>query len=572
MKEKIFAMSLGVVVSIPTIFEALRIPIHAYTRNDILIDVEKGEHIQIIENIDKERILIPSGDTFSYSHSPAREPKKANVVEKEFIPFTQKSERLSQFKYQVSSEMPEGYHADFHFDSTNNYQFVKGISTFRGTNFRQNAFFGKATILEKTFEKVWTNTIGQTDSWTGIGWNGQPSIIQWDDDVKNQMNLYNEFKLKENFTEVICGGLDSTIHFYDLESGLPCRPSIKVPSSIKGSVTIDPRGYPLLYVGQGINEVGGVSVKFGYHIFSLITGEELYFINGRDKFAYLSWGAFDGNPVIDGETDTLILPGENGILYIAKLNTNYDRVNGTISIAPILTRYRYTQSGKAGGMENAMTVYKHYAFFANNNGVVQCVDLNTLTPIWVYQMEDDCDATIGLEEEGDNIFLYVGCEVDKRAKESPAFVKKLNARTGEVIWEYSVNCQYDSDVNGGVLSSPIVGKDAISNLVIYNFSKVTSLYNGKMVALDKTTGAIIWSKSLTHYSWSSPVAIYSESGEVYLIFGDSAGVLHLINAKTGETVTTLQTGGGNMEGSPAIFDNHIVIGTRGKKVFRIDVK
>ena len=50
-----------------------------------------------------------------------------------------------------------------------------------------------------------------------------------------------------------------------------------------------------------------------------------------------------------------------------------------------------------------MTIYKNYAFFVNNSGLLQCLDLNTLTPIWTYTMEDDCDATLGLEEENGNI-------------------------------------------------------------------------------------------------------------------------------------------------------------------------
>ena len=193
-------------------------------------------------------------------------------------------------------------------DSTNNYSNVKGITTFRGNNYRENASFGTVTITENKLTKIWTNKIGKTDNWTGIGWNGQPAIITWDDDVKIKMNIYDKFKEKENFTEVIYGGLDSYIHFYDLETGDETRDKIKIPSAIKGSVTIDPRGYPLLYVGQGIDTNSGEVVKIGYYIFSLIDGKELYFIDGRDKFAYFNWGAFDGNPVIDSATDTMFLP------------------------------------------------------------------------------------------------------------------------------------------------------------------------------------------------------------------------------------------------------------------------
>lgn len=486
-----------------------------------------------------------------------------------FVKFTPVTESLKNFKTQIQ---PVEYTNNINLTGTTNYKNVKGISTFRGNNYRNNAFYGTLNIFENKLQKIWTNYIGQTDSWTGVGWNGQPAVIMWDENVKKQMNIYEEFKQKENFTEVIYGTLDSHIHFYDLDTGFPTRDSIKVESSIKGSVTIDPRGYPLLYVGQGINEVSGESVRFGYHIFSLIDGKELFFINGRDKFAYLGWGAFDGNPVIDSDTDTMILPGENGLIYIVKLNTNYDAPNGTISISPEITRYRFAQNNKAGGIENALTIYRNYAFFTNNNGVVQCLDLNTLTPIWTYNMEDDCDATIGLEEENDNIYLYVACEVDRRAKDDLSYIKKLDGRTGKVVWEYSCPCIYDANVNGGILSSPIVGENSISEMVIYSISKTTSSRAGKLVALNKKNGAIIWEKDLTAYSWSSPVAAYTKDCEAYIIFADSYGQIFLINGKTGETLYKLQTGGGNFEGSPVVFNNHIVIGSRGKKIFRIDVK
>ena len=41
---------------------------------------------------------------------------------------------------------------------------------------------------------------------------------------------------------------------------------------------------------------------------------------------------FDGSALVDAETDTLIYPGENGILYLIRLNTKYDLNSGTLSI------------------------------------------------------------------------------------------------------------------------------------------------------------------------------------------------------------------------------------------------
>ncbi len=473
--------------------------------------------------------------------------------------------------HQIQTSNNSTYSGNYNLNDSEYYAQVEGITTFRGNNFRDSAFYGSVDVSEEKLTKVWTNVIGHTDNWTGIGWNGQPAIIKWDELTKKHMNIYDEFKEKDNFTEIIYGALDSTIYFYDLKSGYPSRDPIKVASSIKGSVTVDPRGYPLLYVGQGIDTVSGEKVSIGYHIFSLITGEELFFINGRDAFAYIGWGAFDGNPLIDSATDTMFLPGENGLIYIIKLNTIYDKEAGTISLNPSVVKYRTTINGRAGGIENSIAIYKNLAYFANNNGIIQCLDLNTLTPIWNFQMEDDCDATIGIEIEDGVPMIYEACEVDRRKETAPAVARKINGLNGQPIWEYSCDCLYDSSVNGGVLSSVVIGKGEISDLVIFNFSKTTSFYNGKMVALNKETGDIVWEKDLNKYSWSSPVAIYSTSGKPYLIFCDSVGQVFLLNPRTGETLYKLNTGGGNIEGSPAIFNDKIVIGTRGKRIFCIKI-
>ena len=76
----------------------------------------------------------------------------------------------------------------------------------------------------------------------------------------------------------------------------------------------------------------------------------------------------------------------------------------------------------------------------------------------------------------------------------------------------------------------------------------------------------------SYYSWSSPVAVYSNDGTPYIVFCNSIGQVLLIDALTGETLYTLNSGGGNFEGSPAIFNNKIVIGSRGKRIFCIEIK
>ena len=88
--------------------------------------------------------------------------------------------------------------------------------------------------------------------------------------------------------------------------------------------------------------------------------------------------------LVDAETDTLIYPGENGILYLIRLNTKYNLNRGPLSIDPGRTvkwRYYGTRSSTESfwlGMEDSAAIYKGYIFMTDNGGTLMCLDLNTL--------------------------------------------------------------------------------------------------------------------------------------------------------------------------------------------------
>ena len=154
-----------------------------------------------------------------------------------------------------------------------------------------------------------------------------------------------------------------------METGNPTRDKIKVGFSFKGTGMIDPRGYPILYAGMGINENENTLTEYKYKIFNLIDQTPLYDIFGRDPAAFRKWGAFDSTAVVDKNTDTLIEAGENGLVYRVKLNTRFDREVGTIDISPQLTKYRYKDSTNIElGIENSPAYYKNYMYFCDNGG------------------------------------------------------------------------------------------------------------------------------------------------------------------------------------------------------------
>lgn len=453
-----------------------------------------------------------------------------------------------------------------------NYSEVEGVLSFRGNHLRNQPSYGQATVVEKKLEQKWavkTTSIGEWGG--GAGWTGQASIVKWDDSVKKGMNITDAFKEKSDLKEVIQPSLDGKVYFLDLDTGEQTREAISTDNPIKGSVSIDPRGFPLLYVGQGIQQ----TEEFGYRIFSLIDGKLLHFINGKESLAFRDWGAFDGAPLINRNTDTMYLGGENGLLYQINLNTAYDQEKNTISIAPEKTMYRYKVNGNERvGIEGSVAAYRNLLFFADNGGSVQAVDINEMRPIWALNQTDDTDSTVVLDIEDETPMVYTGTEVGVQGNNGLSTIRKINGITGEVEWRKIFEASSivgANPINGGLLATPISGKGEISNLIIFTIAKVGNLDKGLIVAMDKRTGQEIWMKEMDHYSWSSPVDIYTSNGKAYLVQGDSMGNLHLIDGANGETVDQINLGA-NIEATPVIYENMIVVATRGGYIYGIEIK
>lgn len=468
------------------------------------------------------------------------------------------------------------------FPSGSEYSVLEGVTAFRGNHYRDSASYGTRTVTEKKLEIVWTQELGAISAegsyWPGTGWTGQPLIVRWPETEKRIMNINPEMKAKD-LKEVIYPAMDGNIYFLDLETGKPTREKINVGFTMKGTGVVDPRGYPLLYVGMSLNEnnTNKTITEFKYMMFSLIDQKLLYSIFGRDPMAFREWGAFDSSAIVDRLTDTLVQVGENGLIYRVKLNTNYNPEAGSIAISPQITKFRYEDSqNPEQGIENSAAFYKNYMYFCDNGGTFMCLDLNTMKPKWTYHVGDDTDTTTVIEETPEGVFLYTANEIDKRSQNNPnstapCNIRKFNAITGELIWQRDYECYYQYYINGGSLGTPILGKDDISDLVIFPICFTGSTTDGKMVALDKKTGEEVWSRHLSAYSWSSPVDFLSSDGKTYAIFCDFAGNMHLFDPRTGKDLDVISLGK-NIESSPAIYDDMIVVGSYAPKIFGIKIK
>jgi len=467
------------------------------------------------------------------------------------------------------------------FGSSSEYSELEGVTAFRGNNYRDNASYGTRTVSQKKLEIVWEKTglgtiSAHNSNWPGTGWTGQPLIVHWSEDVRKLMNINAEMKSKD-LVEVIYPALDGNIYFLDLETGKPTRNKIEIGYPIKGTAMVDPRGYPVLYTGMGINENNGKFAEYKYRIINLLDQKEVYTIFGRDEAAYRGWGANDSSALLDKKTDTLFNCGENGLVYKVKLNTKFDKTAGTLTMAPQITKYRYRSPyNDEQGIENSPAIYKNFMYFNDNGGTMQCLDLNTMKPVWIYETGDDTDATTIIEETKEGVFLYTANQVDKRGnggknKYADCNIRKFNALTGELIWQKDYQCLYNYYINGGALGSPVLGKDDISNMVIFNIAFTGSNTDGTMVALDKETGEEIWKKKLASYSWCSPVDFKGSDGKTYMVYTDFAGRMHLVDPMTGKTLDSISLGK-NVESSPAIYNDTIVVGSYAQKIFGIKVK
>ena len=221
-----------------------------------------------------------------------------------------------------------------------------------------------------------------------------------------------------------------------------------------------------------------------------------------------------------------------------------------------------------------MATYANLAYFADNGGVIQCVDLNNLKSVWSINGFDDIDATLTIDIENDKPYVYCGNEVDHQGTRGVSKIKKIDGLTGEVIWEKEFECESligKSAVNGGLMATNVVGKNNIDNMAIFSLARYNGFNKGGMFALNKENGEIIWEKLFDNYMWSSPVDIYDKDGNGYIIQGDSAGYLHLIDGKEGNIKSSVLLNG-NIESSPAVFNNVLVVATRNGTIYGVKVK
>ena len=442
------------------------------------------------------------------------------------------------------------------------YTSAPGSFTFRRSAYRNADFPTSLTAAPTSIELDWEYhtdedfTKTNAGSWGGgTGWTGQLLYVNWPDTVMSRFNSLSIAAAKE---EIIVGSLSGSVHFIDFKTGKASRPAVKTGNPIKGTVSLDPTLNGNLYVGQGVSAHRPV----GALVIDLFKHQETHFF-GADPKAGRRWEAYDSSPLRVGQF--LIRPGENGTLY------KFLILPGSLKLQSAL---RYTSAGASPGMEASIAVYRNYGYTADNHGNILCVNLNTMKPVWHYKLPDDSDATPIIDIENDKVYLYVACEVEHAGVET-ATLAKLDALTGQAVWTNLTTARRanigEKHFDGGFYATPLLGSGDCSNLLFANVVQNTDQQNGSFVAIDRQTGKTVYSVKLRRYAWSSPVGMSTPDGKMYIVTADCIGNVYLIKGSDG-TIIDCRHIGNNFESSPVATGNSIVVGSRGKSIYKLTIK
>lgn len=429
---------------------------------------------------------------------------------------------------------------------------VEGLTTFRGNATR--TYYGEGPVPMAP-EVLWrfppsgamcsksTDQEG-TREWCGTGWTGQPNVVEVGGRV-----------------EVRFGAYDRAVHVLNGRTGAPLMEPFVTGDLIKGTVTSDPDGYPLLYVGSRDNYL---------RILALDRGDrpvELWRLSADSAPDPVWNNDWDGSPLVIG--DYLLEGGENSWFYVVKLNRDYD-AHGKAIVEPevrmlvpgfddeLLADLGDSQVSIEGSV--AFDEDRGVAYFANSGGLVQGWDISKVLRggrgyrrVFRFWTGEDTDATVVIDEEG---FLYVASEQERnnaRGEEVGQLMKLNPARKKDpLVWSLDIP-------GGGIWATPGLWGEVL-------FEATNS---GRILAVDRGTGKIAWELELPPPTWSSPVIV-----DGVLIVGDCGGVLHAYRLRKDplhgppHELWAVNLGG-CIESTPAVWRGMIYVGTRAGSLYGV---
>ena len=192
---------------------------------------------------------------------------------------------------------------------------------------------------------------------------------------------------------------------------------------------------------------------------------------------------------------------------------------------------------------------------------------------WVQDTLDDTNCTPVLEIEDGHPYIYASTSFHlgwRSYNTATVPVWKIDAVTGEIVWQTDYECYSVADLSGGTQGSIAVGKENVSDLIYVPIARTPTASGGKLVALDKETGEQVWEFVTQVYSWSTPTLVDDQNGDAYVLYCTTGHYIYLLDARTGEMLDS-ENLGGLMEASPAVYGNWLVVGHRSGTIYGIEL-
>ena len=127
---------------------------------------------------------------------------------------------------------------DIHMKGSDSYATLEGVTTFRGSHYRDGGAWGTIPDNPTRLTGVWEKKIHSLDEWSGVGWTGQASLVRWPEALRRRMNIKPEKRNVDDLVEVIYATLDGHIYFLDMEDGAKTREAIDIDAPITPRWTV----------------------------------------------------------------------------------------------------------------------------------------------------------------------------------------------------------------------------------------------------------------------------------------------------------------------------------------------
>jgi outer membrane protein assembly factor BamB len=431
---------------------------------------------------------------------------------------------------------------------------VQGLTTFRGNLSR--SYYGEGPVpanpvvrwREPDQKMCMISIVGPDSSrWCGTGWTGQPNVIQ---DSNGSI-------------EVREGAYDGAYHFLDGRTGTPMRPDLVTRDLAKGSATSDPDGYPLYYGGSRDNYLRVIALDRPQPTV-------LWEVDSDTSVTRpLRNNDWDGAPLV--VNDYLLEGGENGWLYVIRLNRGYD-AKGFVTVDPEIVatipgfddQLLSDLGDEEISIESSVAFRGGVVYFANSGGLVQGWDISDLLhggagyqQVFRFWTGDDTDASVVIDDEG---FLYVASEYQRfndRARQVGQLMK-LDPKKPEspMVWSIPAR-EIGFEGAGGSWSTPAIYGDRV-------FFTTAA---GRVLDVDRASGRILWEGRVGAPTIGSPVVV-----DGVLIQGDCRGDLYAWNVADPDTAPGLiwkMHFDGCIESTPAVWHGWLYFGTREGYLFGV---